>query len=257
MQHQKLILFDFDGVIIDGINEYWYSSLLACKKYLFPDHKQLDITNTDVSPIFIEMRPWVKFGWEMVLITHEIIKTNDPLTNINKDKFLENYEDNCSKLLKKNAWDSQTLQKYLDDARKTQINNDLKKWISLHNPYDEVIEFIRQASNIGYKIGVISTKGKIFTSKILNNINLYPELIFGYEAGKKVDIIIDLSQKYNIKAFVEDRIKTLIDVQENKQTDFIKCFLAEWGYLKKTDIQNLPKRIKLLKIKNLEDILAN
>jgi len=31
---QKIFLFDFDGVIVDGMQEYWHSSLLACERYL-------------------------------------------------------------------------------------------------------------------------------------------------------------------------------------------------------------------------------
>jgi len=31
---QKIFLYDFDGVIVDGMQEYWHSSLLACERYL-------------------------------------------------------------------------------------------------------------------------------------------------------------------------------------------------------------------------------
>ena len=34
MSSQKIFLFDFDGVIVDGMQEYWHSSLLACERYL-------------------------------------------------------------------------------------------------------------------------------------------------------------------------------------------------------------------------------
>ncbi len=258
MTHEKLILFDFDGVIVDGINEYWKSSLCACNKYLLPQSINLVIPKDETIPkTFIEIRPWVKFGWEMVLITHEIIKKNYPLNNTNKGKFLENYEKNCSQILIKNSWDSQILQKCLDDARKFQIKNDLEQWISLHRPFNEVLDFIKEATDKGYKIGVISTKGKVFTSKILDHINIYPDLIFGYEEGSKVEIISRLSNNYNIQGFVEDRRKTLINIINNEETNHINCFLAEWGYLKDEDKNNLPKEIKLLKIKKLEDILAN
>jgi len=39
---QKIFLFDFDGVIVDGMHEYWHSSLLACEKYLNSPHISLD-----------------------------------------------------------------------------------------------------------------------------------------------------------------------------------------------------------------------
>ena len=256
---QKLILFDFDGVIIDGINEYWSSSLLACKKYLFAD--SIGLTDNkkvlDVPKVFIDARPYVKYGWEMVLITHQIIKKDKPLDSNLKNRFLENYKENCSKILAENSWDSNTLQEYLDNARKFQIKNNFKQWINLHNPFIEVVNFIIKAQNKDYKIGVISTKGKIFTSKILSGINVKPDLIFGYESGSKVQIISDLSLQYDIKGFIEDRRQTLENILVNNMTKTINCYLADWGYLKHNDKNNLPQEIKLLKIKNLEDILAN
>ena len=258
MHQPKLILFDFDGVIVNGIDEYWFSSKLACEKYLLTNSQDLNINNyVEVPKIFVEIRPWVKYGWEMVLITHEILKTYEPLNNHTKNSFLENYEENCSKLLLRYSWNSSKLQQCLDDAREFQIKNDLKRWISFHRPFEEVISFINYAKDKGYKIGVISTKGKNFTSTILSNLNIFPELIFGYESGAKVDIISNLSLNYDIKGFIEDRRKTLSNILQNNKTKFINCYLAEWGYLKSTDKLDLPQGIKLLKIKNLEDLVAN
>ena len=57
--------------------------------------------------------------------------------------------------------------------------------------------------------------------------------------------------------FIEDRKKTLVDIKKNNETKHIPCYLAEWGYLKKTDKNNLPYQIKLLKLKNLKQLLAN
>ena len=86
MHHQKLILFDFDGVIVDGIDEYWFSSKLACEKYLSMNLKNLNInTCNEVPKIFVEIRPWVKYGWEMVLMAHEILKTYQPLNSLTKN----------------------------------------------------------------------------------------------------------------------------------------------------------------------------
>ena len=258
MHHQKLILLDFDGVIVNGIDEYWFSSKLACEKYLLTHSKNLNINNyIEVPKIFVEIRPWVKYGWGMGLIAHEILKTYEPLNNHTKNSFIENYEENCLKLLLRYSWNSSKLQQCLDQAREFQIKNDLNRWISLHRPFNEVISFIKYAKDKGYKIGVISTKGKNFTSKILSNLKIFPDLIFGYESGAKVDIISNLSQNYDIKGFVEDRRNTLLNILQNDKTKFINCFLAEWGFLKSTDTIDLPQGIKLLKIKNLKDLVAN
>jgi len=83
---QKIFLFDFDGVIVDGMQEYWHSSLLACERYLNSTYISVDQKLYKRVPnSFIEIRPWVKYGWEMILIVHEIIKTENPLKNNNKD----------------------------------------------------------------------------------------------------------------------------------------------------------------------------
>ena len=258
MQNQKLILLDFDGVIIDGINEYWYSSLLACKSYLKSTEipKNLNI-DKEISEIFIELRPYVKYGWEMVLLTHEIIKKQDPLCNRNKNIFIDNYKNTCTQILKKNNWSSALLQESLDKSRKKQISTDLNKWIKRHKPFNEVLEFMNKAKVLGFKNGIVSTKAKEFTTMILEHNNITPDMIFGYQSGKKIDIIKNLSSEFNITCFIEDRKKTLNTILQDKQTRNIPCYLAEWGYLKSHDKINLPNKINLLKLKDLEILLAN
>ncbi len=257
MSSQKLFLFDFDGVIIDGINEYWHSSLFACEKIL----KSQDITieqslYAEVSNTFKEIRPWVKYGWEMVLIVHEIVKIQNPLNSKNKNDFVNEYHQNCQKILKENSWSPEELQNSLDDSRKSLIENNFEMWVNLHKPFYEIIDFINKLKEKRIKTGIITTKGKIFTTKILKKLNILPEFIFGYESGTKIEIARDLSKNYEIIGFIEDRRKTLIDIKQNNDTKHIPCFLANWGYLKKSDKNNLPNGIKLLKIRNLEDLLA-
>ena len=257
MSRQKLFLFDFDGVIVDGMNEYWHSSLLACEKFLnSPDISIDQDLYKRVSNTFIKMRPWVKYGWEMVIIVHEIIKNENPLNNDNKNDFLNKYDQNCQQILLDNSWLAEDLQKYLDESRKYQIAKDFEMWVKLHNPFYEVLEFIEKTKKEKIKAGIITTKGEIFATKILEKLNIFPELIFGYESGTKIEIASKLSNRYEILGFIEDRKTTLIDIKQNYETKHIPCYLADWGYLKNTDRISLPDKIRLLKLKNLEDLLA-
>ncbi len=257
MSFQKIFLFDFDGVIVDGMHEYWHSSLLACEKYLNSPYISVDqklykrVPNT-----FKEIRPWVKYGWEMVLIVHEIIKTENPIRNHNKNDFINNYHKNCQTILKDNYWIAEDLQKILDKSRKYQINKDFKSWVNLHNPFLEVINFMKELKKREIKTGIITTKGKIFAEKFLKQLNIFPEFIFGYESGTKIKIAENLSETYEILGFIEDRKKTLINIKQNSKTSHIPCFLADWGYLKKSDRYNLNNEIKLLKLVNLEELVA-
>ena len=257
MSSQKLFLFDFDGVIVDGINEYWHSSLLAFEKFLNSPDISIDPNlYSQVSNTFVEMRPWVKYGWEMLIIVHQIIKKENSLNNKNKSDFQNKYHRNCQKVLLDNSWLAQDLQKCLDEARKYQIDTDFDNWIKLHRPFNEVIDFIETIKTENIKTGIITTKNKIFAGKILEKLNICPELIFGYESGTKVQIASKLSEKYRILGFIEDRRDTLIDIKQDACTSNIPCYLADWGYLKKIDRNNLPYDIKLLKLKNLKELLA-
>ena len=237
--------------------EYWHSSLLACEKYLNSPYISFDQKLYERVPnTFKEIRPWVKYGWEMILIVHEIIKTENPIINLNKDDFINNYHQNCQKILKDNSWVAEDLQKILDKSRKYQIEKDFETWVNLHNPFFEVINFIEELKKREIKTGIITTKGKIFAEKILKQLNIIPEFVFGYEHGTKIKIAEKLSQTYEILGFIEDRKKTLIDIKQNEETSHIPCFLADWGYLKESDRDNLNNEIKLLKLSNLEHLVA-
>ena len=174
MSNQKIFLFDFDGVIVDGMNEYWHSSLLACEKYLNTPEITLDQKLYKTVPnTFKQIRPWVKYGWEMVLIVHEIIKKENSLNYLNKDNFIENYHQNCHKILRDNCWFKEDLQKVLNKSREYQIEKDFEKWVNLHKPFFEVINFMEELKKRNIKAGIITTKGKIFAEKILQQLNVF------------------------------------------------------------------------------------
>ena len=162
------------------MQEYWHSSLLACEKYLNSPCISFDQKHYKRVPnSFKEIRPWVKYGWEMILIVHEIIKTENPLKNHNKDDFINNYHENCQRILKDNSWIAKDLQKILDKSREYQINKDFKSWVNLHDPFFEVINFLEELRKRDIKTGIITTKGKKFAEKILKQLNIFPEFIFG------------------------------------------------------------------------------
>jgi len=254
---QKIFLFDFDGVIVDGMDEYWHSSLLACEKFLNSPNIAVDQKLYKKVPnIFKEIRPWVKYGWEMILIVHEIIKKENSLNNFNKVNYINKYHQNCQRILKDNCWLAKDLQKILDKSREYQIEKDFEKWVNLHNPFFEVVKFIEELKKREIKTGIITTKGEIFAEKILKQLNIFPEFVFGYESGTKIEIAEKVAQNYEILGFIEDRKKTLIDIKQNYKTSHIPCLLADWGYLKEKDRYNLNNGIKLLKLDNLGQLVA-
>jgi len=159
-------------------------------------------------------------------------------------------------ILKDNSWIAEDLQKILDKSRDYQIDKDFNSWVNLHDPFFEVINFMKELRKREIKTGIITTKGKKFAEKILKQLKIFPEFIFGYESGTKIKIAERLTKTYEILGFIEDRKKTLLDIKINPGTSHIKCFLADWGYLKDSDRYNLRNKIILLKLSNLQELVA-
>ena len=69
MNDRPLLVFDFDGVIVDGMAEYWWSAWHACRRLeAAPEGFPPD----QVPDAFRQLRPWVHHGWEMVLLAAEL-----------------------------------------------------------------------------------------------------------------------------------------------------------------------------------------
>ena len=71
MTERPLVVFDFDGVIVDGMAEYWWSAATACRQLLPEDGVP---PSDEVPDRFRRLRPWVHHGWEMVsnVTSHQV-----------------------------------------------------------------------------------------------------------------------------------------------------------------------------------------
>ncbi len=247
MTKNPILVFDFDGVIVDGLVEYWNSSRQACLQ-LVGEEKYQEQLSLSVPEAFYKIRPWVKDGWEMVLLAAELLRKDSPIKHTKK--FTDEYKKNCQKALKLRNWHPKQLQIALDDVRKQEILNNKSKWLDSYHPFSGVVQRIHQLANEHIEWAVLTTKSKEFTAQLLNHFNLYPTLLYGYESGSKPEMLLQISKDYLIKGFIEDRRATLETVLKTPKISSIPCYLANWGYLKTNDAKDLPTGIQLLKPKN-------
>ena len=148
------------------MQEYWHSSLLACERYLNSPNITIDQKLYQGVPnSFKEIRPWVKYGWEMILIVHEIIKTENPLKSENKDDFINNYHQNCQRILNENSWIAEDLQKILDKSRKYQIDKDFELDADADSKTYTDGDLVMKNFEIVVPDGDSLTGGKIFDDK--------------------------------------------------------------------------------------------
>ena len=257
MIKKPLLVLDFDGVIVDGINEYWSSSRQTCLNIISDKEKEIISLPNKIPEAFKEMRPWVHHGWEMVILAAECSDKTSQLNLKGIKKFSKNYSVECSLALEKWGWTPSQLQEALNQTRREAISNNINKWLSYHQPFSLVINYLKTLEKEGIEFAVLTTKSIEFTKKLLNSFNLQPKLVFGHESGSKIDVLKQLLNERIIRGFIEDRRTTLEKVLEDHKLKSIPCYLASWGYLKPQDRNNLPSGIKLLNLETLRGPTAN
>ncbi len=256
MRNKPLLVLDFDGVIVDGIEEYWSSSRQTCLNLLPKKDKEVISLTSEIPKIFKTMRPWVNHGWEMVILAAECSNKTSQLNLKGIQNFSENYAKECSLALNKWGWTPYQLQEALNQTRREAISNNFNQWLNYHQPFSSVVQRLQLLENERIEFAVLTTKSIEFTNKLLNCFNLQPKLVFGHESGSKIDVLKQLLHKRIILGFIEDRRITLEKVLEDPKLNSCPCYLASWGYLKPQDRKNLPSGIQLLDLETLREPIA-
>ena len=256
MIEKPLLILDFDGVIVDGIKEYWSSSRQTCLNILSATEKEIISFPSEIPKAFKAMRPWVHHGWEMVILAAECSNKTSQLNLKGLQNFSRNYQIECSLALEKWGWTPFQLQEALNQTRREAISNNFNQWLNFHQPFSLVTQRLKTLEKEGIEFAVLTTKSIEFTKKLLDCFDLQPKLVFGHESGSKVDVLNQLLQKRIIRGFIEDRRTTLEKVLEDPKLKSIPCYLASWGYLKPQDKNNLPSGIKLLNSDTLREPIS-
>ena len=236
MSLSPLLVFDFDGVLVDGMAEYWWAARRAAQglapRLLLPEQPPAG---------FAALRPLIHKGWEMVLMAAELGRPELDLPAL-----LADYEATLPIALARWDWSPEQLQQALEQVRSTAITSNLPGWLALHRFYPGVEARLRQLSGEGADWAVLTTKGAAFARQILAGADLEPLALYGHEQGSKPAVLERLLGEGRPLWFVEDRRPTLEQVRRQPQLDPVRCYLVSWGYLGPADSCNLPADIRWL-----------
>jgi len=246
VSNRPLLVFDFDGVIVDGMEEYWWSARAACLSLLPSSSNAEDRLPVSVPEVFRQLRPWIHHGWEMVLIAVLLQDPEAPLLREGVEDFVQGYAHHCKRALVARGWTPPQLQVALEQVRSAAVAEDRSTWLARHRPFAGVPERLRRFGAEGFDWAVLTTKGRAFTAELLDGFALRPQLLFGHEAGTKPDVLLQLRTERSLAGFVEDRRPTLETVKATSGLETLPCFLADWGYLRPHDREALPQGIHLL-----------
>lgn len=245
-----LLVFDFDGVLVDGMPEYWWSARRAALR-LDPDQ----LLPAAVPEAFRQLRPLIHRGWEMVLMAAELARPDFDLAVT-----MGNYDAAVGQALARRSRSVDQIQTLLEDVRREAIAEDADAWLELHRFYPGVPERLRQLTMEGCNWVVLTTKGSEFAHRILSAAALSPAAVYGHEQGSKPQVLGRLlaDDPQRPLWFLEDRRPTLERVRATSGLESVRCYLAAWGYLAPGDRHGLVARgIHWLEAERFAEPLAN
>jgi phosphoglycolate phosphatase-like HAD superfamily hydrolase len=223
-----ILALDFDGVICDGLIEYFE---VAWRTYCQIWTPVDDTPPDDLALRFYRLRPVIETGWEMPVLIKALID------GIPDDKILQEWANIHPQILLDDKLQAKEIGTRLDNLRDEWITTDLDGWLSLHRFYPGVVEKLKVTIDSAVKLFIVTTKEGRFVQKLLQQegVNLPPTAIFGKEVKRpKYEILRELIQTADNKPvslwFVEDRLKTLQLVQQQTDLQNVQLFLADWGY---------------------------
>jgi phosphoglycolate phosphatase-like HAD superfamily hydrolase len=218
-----LLALDFDGVICDGLLEYFQTT---CRAYSVLWGKSLDLSPWEAE--FCRLRPVIESGWEMPVLLRALV------TGVSGDAIAAHWAPIRNEIVKAEECDRIHLATVVDHVRDQWIQTDLEGWLALHRFYPGVLDRLRTwlAADTP-ELWIISTKEGRFIDQLLRQQGLnFPRAhIFGKEVKRpKADSLRQLLFQTPQAWFIEDRLSTLENIADQPDLRIVKLFLADWGY---------------------------
>jgi phosphoglycolate phosphatase-like HAD superfamily hydrolase len=247
----QLIAFDFDGVICDGLIEYFqtawraYSQCFATPSWDPAGEALPPDPPAGFAQAFYRLRPIVETGWEMPVVIQALAQ------GLSEAEITQGWPGLAKTLVAEAGLEPMIVAKTVDRVRDSWIQQDLTGWLALHRFYPGVLDCLsailhsRGFANAAQAIPtyIISTKEGRFIHQLLaqRGIDFPADRIFGKEVKRpKSDTLSQLIQQHQPQGavwFLEDRLKTLQAVAQVPELKAVHLFLADWGYNTPADHQ--------------------
>jgi len=260
MPTPDILALDFDGVLCDGMREYFETSrrtyAVTWPNQPAPDDAAL--------PAFRRLRPVILSGWEMPLLLRALAEHRPEAA------VALHWEQVRAELLEsgplRGAALAAELGRQLDEVRRRWIAADRADWLGRHAPYCP-LEELRRVTAEAERAILVTTKEGEFARLILDHWGVGLADIQGKESGShKCDNLRAVIAEYAATRgrrprvwFVEDRLETLQHVATHPDLDDdVDLFLAAWGYNTEAarETARANRRIHLLQLDRFRQGLA-
>lgn len=245
-QSPQILALDFDGVICNGLEEYFQTARSAYQQ-IWPGSSIADETAT----IFKQLRPVIETGWEMPVLLRAIAIDVPPL------EIASDWATVRDRIVASEGIEPQKVGQQLDGVRDRWIEEDLEEWLSLHQFYPGIIDLLQSLIHSSIQLYIVTTKEGRFVQQLLRQqgVDLVAENIFGKEVKRPkpetLRRIIAQSSSGSQLFFVEDRFKTLEITSQQSDLAQVELFLADWGYNTESDriAAGQHSRIRLISLR--------
>ena len=236
-----LLALDFDGVLCDGMAEYFETAWRAYCRIWKPADPTLPQA---LRGSFARLRPMVETGWEMPLVLRSLI------LGIPEDQAAADWSGTVQRLVTEEALVPAHLGAAVDDCRDEWIADQLESWLKLQRFYPGVCDRLTQLLNSPIDVFIVSTKEGRFIRQLLQDsgVDFPADRVIGKEIKQpKSQTLRDLKHQFSQGDqplhiwFVEDRLKTLHAIQAQPDLADVQLFLANWGYNTGGDRQSVRK----------------
>jgi phosphoglycolate phosphatase-like HAD superfamily hydrolase len=225
-----LLALDFDGVLCDGMIEYFQTAWRGYCRIWSPEDKT---PPAGLAESFYRTRPVVETGWEMPLVVRSLLQ------GISEAEILADWGTLAKQQIEREGLNPADLSAAVDSSRDEWIAADLDTWLAQHRFYPGVVEWLAQTLQSGVDVYIISTKESRFIRQLLaqQGVDFPGDRLIGKEIRQpKAQTLRDLIQQHTQDGtppavwFVEDRLKTLQTIQPQPDLANVRLFLADWGY---------------------------
>jgi len=234
MVSPDILALDFDGVVCDGLIEYFQTAWRAYCELFQPESKE---PPEGLAERFYPLRPVIETGWEMPILLYGLLQ------EVPDGDLLKDWPNIVPRLLEESGIEAKAAAQAVDGVRDRWIHSDLEGWLSLHRFYPGVLDRIRKALESEVHIMIISTKEGRFIRQLLarEGLELPESDILGKEVKQpKYETLRQLRNQQQSPPtiwFVEDRLKALQSVSQQPDLEALGLFLANWGYNLEADHQ--------------------
>ena len=225
MDLPQTLALDFDGVLCNGLQEYFQTTWRAYRQF-WPTSTA--VPPSDVAEAFCQLRPVIETGWEMPVLLRAIVKGFAPQT------ILDQWPTIRDRVVAQEDLNPKDLGNRIDAVRDQWLNTNLESWLQLHHFYPGVAARLHGLQQQSLSLFIITTKESRFVAALLkqSGIQIPRDRIFGKDCRRPKSETLRLLKHTTATPiwFVEDRLATLQGITQQADLNDIALFLGDWGY---------------------------